>query len=162
MNDTETGAPLANAGMRFPPPFIYFIAIIVAFVLNRLVPFWIAAPEPRWMFYGGLGCWRWACWSRSRAPSPSAVIHTAIIPHKPARRSSPAARTRSRGIRCISGSGSFSSASRWSLDSWWAVLAVPVALLIVDRTVIPKEERYLASAFGEEYERYRGRVRRWI
>jgi protein-S-isoprenylcysteine O-methyltransferase Ste14 len=34
--------------------------------------------------------------------------------------------------------------------------------LIVDRVIIPREEAHLAASFGEEYERYRGRARRWL
>lgn len=41
------------------------------------------------------------------------------------------------------------------------LLLIP-CLLVVDRFVIRKEEAYLASKFGTEYEAYRNRVRRWL
>ena len=44
----------------------------------------------------------------------------------------------------------------------WPLLLLPFVLLALVRLVIGKEERYLAGAFGEEYERYRARVRRWL
>ena len=41
------------------------------------------------------------------------------------------------------------------------VMLVPV-LIVVDRTQMPKEERYLEAVFDEEYRRYKSKVRRWI
>ena len=44
----------------------------------------------------------------------------------------------------------------------WPLALLPVVLLVVDRAIIPREERHLAERFGEDYERYRQRVRRWL
>jgi protein-S-isoprenylcysteine O-methyltransferase Ste14 len=41
-------------------------------------------------------------------------------------------------------------------------LVLPFVLWIVRRAVIDREERYLEVRFGEEYLRYKGRVRRWV
>lgn len=43
-----------------------------------------------------------------------------------------------------------------------AVLLLPAVLHIVHHHVIRREERYLEQKFGEQYVRYKGRVRRWI
>jgi protein-S-isoprenylcysteine O-methyltransferase Ste14 len=43
-----------------------------------------------------------------------------------------------------------------------AALLLPVVLHLVDRGVIEREERYLEGKFGDDYLRYKGRVRRWI
>ena len=48
------------------------------------------------------------------------------------------------------------------VDSAWMLLAVPIGLVLVDRTVITREERYLERKFGDEYLNYKRRVRRWI
>jgi protein-S-isoprenylcysteine O-methyltransferase Ste14 len=44
----------------------------------------------------------------------------------------------------------------------WALAFLPLVLIAVDRLVIAREERYLTARFGEEYERFRARVRRWL
>jgi protein-S-isoprenylcysteine O-methyltransferase Ste14 len=47
-------------------------------------------------------------------------------------------------------------------DSLWAILLLPLVLIVVQREVIEREERYLERAFGEEYLAYKRRVRRWV
>ena len=42
------------------------------------------------------------------------------------------------------------------------LLTVPIILLVVDRFVIAREERYLTGLFGAPYTDYRQRVRRWL
>ena len=44
----------------------------------------------------------------------------------------------------------------------WAILLLPMALLVIQRGVIEREEHYLERKFGEEYLGYKARVRRWI
>jgi protein-S-isoprenylcysteine O-methyltransferase Ste14 len=49
---------------------------------------------------------------------------------------------------------------------WFGTLPFALAalafFLVIDRVFCPYEERKLVQGFGEEYERYRSRVRRWI
>ena len=44
----------------------------------------------------------------------------------------------------------------------WALAPLPVAIAIIDRGVIAREERYLERKFGTRYTDYKRRVRRWI
>jgi protein-S-isoprenylcysteine O-methyltransferase Ste14 len=43
-----------------------------------------------------------------------------------------------------------------------AALLLPFVLVLMQRGVIEREERYLERYFGEEYVRYKSRVRGWI
>jgi protein-S-isoprenylcysteine O-methyltransferase Ste14 len=47
-------------------------------------------------------------------------------------------------------------------NSLWLLATLVGAVLLVDRVVIPKEERYLERKFGAEYLEYKARVRRWV
>lgn len=44
----------------------------------------------------------------------------------------------------------------------WPLAVLPLVLAYLQWMVIPLEETKLLETFGEEYETYRGRVRRWI
>ena len=48
------------------------------------------------------------------------------------------------------------------VNSAWSLLAVPSGVVLIDRLVITREERYLERKFGDEYLSYKRRVRRWI
>ena len=48
------------------------------------------------------------------------------------------------------------------LNLSWAILFLPIVLLIMRIGVIDREERYLEQKFGEDYLRYKRSVRRWF
>ena len=47
-------------------------------------------------------------------------------------------------------------------DAPWALLLVPVFVVLIDRRFIRAEEARLQAAFGGEFEAYASRVRRWV
>lgn len=47
-------------------------------------------------------------------------------------------------------------------NALWPLAALLPVLVLVRWLVIAREERYLSRKFGEEYEEYRRRVRRWL
>ena len=49
-----------------------------------------------------------------------------------------------------------------AMDSGVALLMLLPCLVVVDRFVIAREERYLSAKFGAPYEVYRQKVRRWL
>ena len=46
-------------------------------------------------------------------------------------------------------------------NSLWAILLLPLVVMVMQREVIGREESYLERTFGEEYLTYKVRVRRW-
>ena len=49
-----------------------------------------------------------------------------------------------------------------AMNSWVALLLLLPCIVVVDRFVIQREERYLAAKFGTAYDAYRQTVRRWL
>jgi len=48
------------------------------------------------------------------------------------------------------------------INSLWMLLLVVPLIVVMQRGVVEREEQYLEGKFGEEYLRYKMRVRRWI
>lgn len=44
----------------------------------------------------------------------------------------------------------------------WHLILFPLLILIVQEYIIRREERYLSVEFGQEYETYKRKVRRWL
>ena len=51
---------------------------------------------------------------------------------------------------------------RGQSGSWWPLLVAPLCIRATTRLVILPEEDYLADRFGQDYQRYSTRVRRWV
>ncbi|WP_447910849.1 methyltransferase family protein [Brevundimonas bullata] len=49
-----------------------------------------------------------------------------------------------------------------AMDSPVALALLVPCLMVMDRFVIQREERYLSTKFGAEYQAYQGKVRRWL
>lgn len=152
----------ANAGVRFPPPFVYAIGVALGWLLGRWMAWRITTgPSPMRMaaaalfvlvylvlFVGALTAFRRA--------------HTTLIPNRPATAfvtRGPYAFTRN--PMYLSLVALYIAVALW-LNSWWVLVLLPVVVLVIDRAVIAREERYLGAAFPAEYSAYRTRVRRWL
>jgi protein-S-isoprenylcysteine O-methyltransferase Ste14 len=48
------------------------------------------------------------------------------------------------------------------VGSWWPLIVTPLCMAATYRLVISAEEEYLARRFGQAYQHYRARVRRWL
>jgi len=48
------------------------------------------------------------------------------------------------------------------IGNWWNIILFPLLLLIVQEFIIKREEKYLELEFGQEYEEYKKKVRRWL
>lgn len=55
----------------------------------------------------------------------------------------------------------YAGAALW-LQLSWALLLLPVVLVVIYITVIARQERYLQRRFGAAYREYQLRVRRWL
>ena len=147
-------------GVPIPPPLLFVLPILASLALEWFVPTSFVPGAFRWLlgaliFAAGIALTGGGFITQKRAG-------TDPIPFNPS------TRIVSHGLYrftrnpmylgfalCTFGLGIL-------VDSAWMLLAVPSGLILIDRIVITREERYLERKFGEEYLGYKRRVRRWI
>jgi protein-S-isoprenylcysteine O-methyltransferase Ste14 len=56
----------------------------------------------------------------------------------------------------------FQAGVAFALDNAWVLILLALSFGIMDRIVVPGEERYMASRYGADYAEYMARVRRWL
>jgi protein-S-isoprenylcysteine O-methyltransferase Ste14 len=151
-----------HPGVRFPPPFLFAGGWLAGWLLDRAYPRPLLAGAPAALemvalalCVAGLALSGWGMLTFARA-------RTALIPNRPARRLVAGGPYRFTRNPMYVGMTALYLGLTLLARSWWPLLFLPVVLALLVRLVIRREERYLASAFGEEYEDYRRRVRRWL
>ena len=52
----------------------------------------------------------------------------------------------------------------WSFNfaTWWPLILIPIIALTLHYAVVIPEENYLEGKFGDDYLKYKTRVRRWL
>jgi protein-S-isoprenylcysteine O-methyltransferase Ste14 len=146
--------------VKLPPPVIYAGAFAIGYGIDRWLP-WAAFAAP----------WRW--WLAGLLAAPAAAValwalltfhraDTAIEPWAAARRlvtHGPYAYTRNPMYVSLT---LLTGAVAVALDLPWALLMLPLAVLVTDRHVIAREELHLRHVFGAAYRDYCARTRRWL
>ncbi len=157
------GSSRPRGWTRIPPPLLFVLPLVLGLLLHGRFPL-VHASEPfssvlRWLGIALIGVG--AAYTLSSA-ALFARSRTTIVPH---RRSSALVSwgayrwTRNPmyvGLTLIYVGVSALSAAVWPL------LFLPLPVLVVDRRVIPMEERQMEEAFGPTYAEYKARVRRWL
>jgi len=149
-----------NPGVVAPPPLIFAAALGAGLLFNRRRPMpFLPRPLPRLLGWplvaAGISLALWGLREMRRAG-------TNVDPYRPTTaivEGGPYAYTRNPLYVAMALVYAGLSARANALP---AASLLPVVLHIVDRGVVRREERYLEGKFGEEYGRYKGRVRRWI
>ncbi|CAA9442439.1 MAG: hypothetical protein AVDCRST_MAG78-2534 [uncultured Rubrobacteraceae bacterium] len=149
-----------KAGVVAPPPLIYLASLVLGLLLNRrfpvsLLPRGIARSLGWLLLGGGMLLIGWFEWTMRHAGTPA-------NPYKPVSHmvtEGPFHYTRNPAYLSMA---MIYSGVASLVNALWVILLLPVTLLVIQRGVIEREERYLERKFGEEYLRYKGRVRRWI
>lgn len=149
--------------IRIPPPLIFAAGWLAGWALSRLQPFDIDGSGASSVQTGlgtaiiagglALAFWGMATFTWARTP---------VLPMKPARlvvTHGPYRFTRNPMYVGLTLAYLGLSAV---LNHAWPVVLLPVVLVVLTRFVIAREEAHLADRFGEEYERYRRQVRRWL
>jgi protein-S-isoprenylcysteine O-methyltransferase Ste14 len=149
-----------NAGVIAPPPLIFGIPLAIALYEDRSKPFAIFSTQ-----YGRMG--GAALIAVGIVLTLAAMIqfsraHTAIVPYKP----TTALVDRwpysmSRNPIYVALTIVYIGVALF-FNTLWPFLLLPLVLIVVQRGVIDREERYLEGKFGSDYIDYKSRVRRWL
>ena len=160
MTATRPPDPPDHADMRVPPPLLYLAAFLVGLALERLlpmpvIPHSVGRPLGAVLVTAWAGLMFWSGDSFRRARTSVLPIRptTALVTVGPF--------SFTRNPMYLSLALLYAGLALWLGTVWPLVLLLPL-LLLVQRVVIEREERYLERKFGEEYRRYRARVRRWL
>jgi protein-S-isoprenylcysteine O-methyltransferase Ste14 len=149
-----------SANVKFPPPLIALLSILLGTLFNWFWPAPIIPESLRWplgalFILGGVGI----------AASCSHLFKKAQTNIRPSKTTTHIITT---GIYGLSRNPIYLSfvlagvGIAFAVNSLWIVLMQIPVVLLIRKFVIAKEEHYLESKFGDEYRNYKLRVRRWI
>ncbi len=152
-----------NAGVIAPPPLIYAVTFVAGMLLHRKFPGHSVLSLPRmsrFVLAGSLiGI---ALATITQAFLTMRRAHTNIDPHQPTTTivvEGPYRFTRNPIYLSLT---LLYSGLTVLFNALSGLLLLPIALIILRRGVIEREERYLERKFGEQYLSYKQRVRRWL
>jgi protein-S-isoprenylcysteine O-methyltransferase Ste14 len=157
---TDIPAEEDRPGIVIPPPLLFVVPLLAAFLADKFAPTGFVHGPVRWivgslLVLAGLALNIVGFLTQRRAG-------TDPIPFRPT------TRIVSHGLYRFSRNPMYIGFGLWTLgiallaNSVWMLLAVPIGLVLTDRFVIAKEEKYLERKFGDEYLSYKRRVRRWL
>jgi protein-S-isoprenylcysteine O-methyltransferase Ste14 len=158
---TSTDAPAGEApGVLAPPPLIYLGGLAIGFGLQALLPSTSLPNAVEWILGSLL-----IIAGVALAVSFIAVFRRAQTPVDPYRPTTTIVTTGP--YRLSRNPGYLGMALAYAgiavlTGALWVLLALIPTLILIDRVVIRREERYLESRFGEQYLRYKARARRWL
>ena len=157
MTDVYTAS---GPGIRVPPPLVYLAGFGCGLLGELVVP---SPGLPGWLRVGGAAAGIGLLLRfDTRAMLRFRQRGTPFNPARPAKAlvtDGPYRFTRNPmyvGMACAYAGAALAAEALWSLA------LLPGVLLLIDRAIIPREEKHLAERFDEEYERYRLRVPRWL
>jgi len=152
--------PSDTPGVIGPPPLIYLGALAIGFGLDAMIgsdsmPSTVALPVGTASIIAGaglLGSFRQA-FRRGGTPIDPYTPSQAFVTDGPYRL------TRNPAYL---GMALAYAGIAIAANAPWALAPLPIAIAVIDRGVIAREERYLERRFGTPYAEYKRRVRRWI
>lgn len=159
-HSATTGARPDNAGVRFPPPFIYLLTFAGGWGIQQWSPVTLLPRDKAHVAalvlvvaWAALTAWTMTCFRRH---------HTSVVPVRPTTTlivNGPFRITRNPlylGMIML-----YAGVALW-LDALWPLVLLLPLVFVIQQYVIRREERYLERTFGDPYRAYKGRVRRWI
>jgi len=149
-----------HADVKIAPPVLLLIHVLIAFLLNWLLPLPFAFPQVlEWTGYilvaTGLGL-------AASAAGQLAQRHTTLDPHGSVSEVVTGGPYRFSRNPIYLGFACFLIGFLFIFQSYWGLLLSPILMVLLYQLVIQHEEAYLERKFGEIYTGYTSRVRRWL
>jgi protein-S-isoprenylcysteine O-methyltransferase Ste14 len=149
-----------RAGVVFPPPVFMLLALVAAIELHHV---WPLPLLPRSLSVGlgiafsvfGIGI---GAWGRSTLLRGG----TNINPYKPTTSVISGGPYRFMRNPLYVGMQSLLLGLSFIVGTWWGVVLLVPAFLILHYGVVLREEAYLERKFGQAYLAYKSEVRRWL
>ncbi len=158
--DMEQDLDSKGAAVKFPPPLIAILIILLGYGLDLLQPLPVTAST--YLFASGCTVIFIALSIVAIAAISFFRAKTHLEPWKPT------STVISSGIFSISRNPIYvglclgTLGAGFVLNSWWIVICVILQIWLLYFFVIRLEEAYLSRKFGKEYKNYQQRVRRWL
>ncbi len=158
----DNDSPEDTSGPRVfvPPPFFPVVFILLGVLLERFWP--LAIPEGPLVYWLGRGLGLAGLAVVIYAVTRFRRVETAFLHGKPT------STIVTDGIFGFSRNPIYLSflvlqlAVALILNSYWIMITVPLTMAGLDLYVIRREEEYLSRKFGQTYDDYKARVRRWL
>ncbi len=157
--------PLAarGPGIRIPPPLIYLAGWGLAWLLDRRLSFEIDAAGVSWpQLVLGLVSVVTGVTLMVSGITTFARAGTPIVPHKAARALVITGPYRFTRNPIYLGFTAIYFGLALVFNQAWPVVMLPLVLAVLSLAVINREERHLHLSFGDAYDGYCQRVRRWL
>ncbi len=150
-----------HPGVYFPPPFLYVVIFLFSLLLEKLIDinsFFESTPASIASLVFLIAGFAFML------PALIKFFQTknTLIPTKPA------TSLETSGIYSFSRNPMYLGllliyiGLAFLFGNWWTFILVPILIILVNKLIIIKEERYLERSFGPAYIDYRKKVRRWI
>jgi len=160
MTQTPDRTPQDHPGVVAHPPSLYLGFLVLAWVLDRVVPLPVGIPESTrslgvLLVPPSLALMIWGRQTMVRAGTnvrPSRPS-TALVTGGPFRFS--------RNPLYVAVTALYLACAWMTRVEWALVLVIPLAL-IVHYGIVRREERYLEQKFGDDYRAYCTQTRRWF
>lgn len=151
---------VASRGVTVPPPAIYALGFVLGLGVELLAP----TPNPPLLVgvavaVAGVAAWvlldpaamrQFSIAGTEVSPSRSATTLVTTGPYRWTRNP------------MYLGMALLYAALAVAFGVLWALVTLIAVVVVIDRAVVPREERHLKAAFGDAYAQYQDDVRRWL
>jgi protein-S-isoprenylcysteine O-methyltransferase Ste14 len=151
-----------SPGVFIPPPLFYVVSFIISIILQRFIPIKNTFLQGSMAMIIGSIAIAAGLFFSVPAVRQFIISKNTLIPFKSA------SSLQTSGIYSVSRNPMYTgllltyTGLALIFGNCWTFILIPVLIVMVTIRIILPEERYLTRAFGNNYEEYRKKVRRWI